>query len=249
MTPNKRDLKAYSRFDGTGRIVPGSTVLRRQKPKVGKWKEVQAYECCTDVTLTTTVATNLSTAPVNIRFYCGGSLGSELLSTTGWTSTGWTGSYAAGFTHTTGNTTVLSNTLAAVVGKKYVASVTVTGSGAVGSVVVSFGGVSSTVSITGTTTFNITATGVGNLTVTPTSTFVRTVKVSIKESSSLVLTLNSTQTTATTVANLVTALNTTYPVLGTFSTTGSTNLTLVMSNAQKLAICSESKALSFTVTN
>ena len=43
---NKRDLKAYSRFDGTGRIVPGSTVLRRQKPKVGNWKEVQAYECC-----------------------------------------------------------------------------------------------------------------------------------------------------------------------------------------------------------
>ena len=46
MTPNKRDLKAYSRFDGTGRIVPGSTVLRRSKPKNGKWKEVQAYECC-----------------------------------------------------------------------------------------------------------------------------------------------------------------------------------------------------------
>lgn len=46
MTPNKRDLKAYSRFDGTGRIVPGSTVLRRNKPKVGNWKEVQAYECC-----------------------------------------------------------------------------------------------------------------------------------------------------------------------------------------------------------
>ena len=43
---NKRDLKAYSRFDGTGRIVPGSTVLRRQKPKVGNWKEVPAYECC-----------------------------------------------------------------------------------------------------------------------------------------------------------------------------------------------------------
>jgi hypothetical protein len=46
MTPNKRDLKAYSRFDGTGRIVPGSTVLRRNKPKNGNWKEIQAYECC-----------------------------------------------------------------------------------------------------------------------------------------------------------------------------------------------------------
>lgn len=48
MATNKRDLKAYSRFDGTGRIVPGSTVLRRNKPKNGNWKEVQAYECCNE---------------------------------------------------------------------------------------------------------------------------------------------------------------------------------------------------------
>jgi hypothetical protein len=46
MATNKRDLKAYARFDGTGRIVPGSLVLRRNKPKVGNWIEVQAYECC-----------------------------------------------------------------------------------------------------------------------------------------------------------------------------------------------------------
>jgi hypothetical protein len=46
MTPNKRDLKAYARFDGTGRIVPGSLVLRRTEPKVGTWNEIQAYECC-----------------------------------------------------------------------------------------------------------------------------------------------------------------------------------------------------------
>jgi hypothetical protein len=46
MTPNKRDLKAYARFDGTGRVVPGSLVLRRSIPKNGNWKEMQAYECC-----------------------------------------------------------------------------------------------------------------------------------------------------------------------------------------------------------
>ena len=51
MATNKRDLKAYARFDGTGRIVPGSLVLRRAKPKVGRWKEVEAYECCTTPTL------------------------------------------------------------------------------------------------------------------------------------------------------------------------------------------------------
>lgn len=51
MTPNKRDLKAYVRFDGSGRVVPGSLILRRKKPKVGKWVEIQAYECCNPTTL------------------------------------------------------------------------------------------------------------------------------------------------------------------------------------------------------
>jgi hypothetical protein len=54
MATNKRDLKAYVRFDGTGRIIPGSLVLRRNKPKVGNWKEIQAYECCNPTTTTTT---------------------------------------------------------------------------------------------------------------------------------------------------------------------------------------------------
>jgi len=55
MTPNKRDLKSYARFDGTGRIVPGSLVLRRSKPKVGNWKEIPAYECCNPDQQTITV--------------------------------------------------------------------------------------------------------------------------------------------------------------------------------------------------
>ena len=68
---NKRDLKAYSRFDGTGRIVPGSTVLRRQKPKVGNWKEVPAYECCNDVTLTFNMP-DVSINDVSLRLFCNG---------------------------------------------------------------------------------------------------------------------------------------------------------------------------------
>lgn len=46
MTPNKRDLKAFVRYDGSGRVVAGSLILRRKKPKVGKWTEIQGYECC-----------------------------------------------------------------------------------------------------------------------------------------------------------------------------------------------------------
>jgi len=53
---NKRPLKAYVRFDGSGRVVAGSLVLRRNKPKVGNWQEIVAYECCNSTTTTTTQA-------------------------------------------------------------------------------------------------------------------------------------------------------------------------------------------------
>jgi hypothetical protein len=62
---NTRPLKAFVRFDGSGRIVAGSLILRKNKPKVGKWKEIQAYECCfltsTTTTSTTTVAPTTTT--------------------------------------------------------------------------------------------------------------------------------------------------------------------------------------------
>jgi hypothetical protein len=51
-TIDKRPLKAYVRFDGTGRIVPSSLILRRKKPKVGNWVEIPAYECCEPTTST-----------------------------------------------------------------------------------------------------------------------------------------------------------------------------------------------------
>jgi hypothetical protein len=242
MGSNKRDLKAYVRYDGSGRVVAGSLILRRSKPKVGKWTEIQGYECCTDHTLTTTVATAITN--FKVRFYCGGSIGSELLSSTGWTAgTGWSGSFGAGYAHTSG-TAALSNSLAAVIGQQYIVSITITGRTA-GSISV-FGG-STTAGITATTNIDILATSVGNLVITPLTAFDGTVKVSIKKTPTLVLTLASSQS-STTVANLVSRLNTTYPVLGTFSTTGGTNLTLVMTDAQKQAICSGQQALTMTVS-
>jgi len=54
-TSNK--LKAYVRFDGSGRVVPSSLILARFKPKVGNYKEIDAYECCNDVSTTTTTTT------------------------------------------------------------------------------------------------------------------------------------------------------------------------------------------------
>jgi hypothetical protein len=46
---NRKDLKAYVRYDGSGRVVPSSLVLRRKMPKVGNWKEIEAYQCCNPV--------------------------------------------------------------------------------------------------------------------------------------------------------------------------------------------------------
>ncbi len=43
MATNNRPLKAYVRYDGSGRAV---SIWRKNKPKVGNWKEVQGYECC-----------------------------------------------------------------------------------------------------------------------------------------------------------------------------------------------------------
>lgn len=54
-------------------------------------------------------------------------LGAELASASGWTSTGWTGDFASGFTHTSGNTNALSFTIPGVaVGKEYVIEFTST---------------------------------------------------------------------------------------------------------------------------
>jgi hypothetical protein len=62
---NTRPLHAYVRFDGQGRVVAGSLILRKNKPKVGKWKEIQAYECCfTTTTTTTTAPTTTSTTTI-----------------------------------------------------------------------------------------------------------------------------------------------------------------------------------------
>ena len=63
---NSRPLKAFVRFDGSGRIVAGSLILRKNKPKVGKWKEIPAYECCNPTTTTTTTVVPTTTTTTTI---------------------------------------------------------------------------------------------------------------------------------------------------------------------------------------
>ena len=71
MATNNRPLKAYVRYDGSGRAVSSSLIWRKNKPKVGNWKEVQGYECCNDVTLTYEVA-DTDIKDVTLRLFCNG---------------------------------------------------------------------------------------------------------------------------------------------------------------------------------
>jgi hypothetical protein len=54
---NNNKLKAFVRFDGSGRIIPSSLIVQAFKPKVGNWKEIDAKECCNYVAPTTTSTT------------------------------------------------------------------------------------------------------------------------------------------------------------------------------------------------
>lgn len=67
---DSRPLKAFVRFDGSGRIVAGSLILRRKKPKVGKWVEIPAYECCNPTTTTTTTASPTTTTTTTTAALC-----------------------------------------------------------------------------------------------------------------------------------------------------------------------------------
>jgi hypothetical protein len=56
MASNRKELKAWVRYDGTGRMVAGSIILRKKKP-FGKYKELvnpAIYQCCNPTTTTTT---------------------------------------------------------------------------------------------------------------------------------------------------------------------------------------------------
>jgi len=45
---NNNKLKAFVRFDGSGRVIPGSLNVQSIKPKVGNWRQINSKECCLD---------------------------------------------------------------------------------------------------------------------------------------------------------------------------------------------------------
>ena len=67
MAKYDRRLRAFVRFDGSGRVIPSSVVLRKSKPRVGRWQEIVGYECCEDVTVSFVLADpNLTNATLTL---------------------------------------------------------------------------------------------------------------------------------------------------------------------------------------
>jgi len=54
---NQSKLKAWVRYDGTGRVISGGPIFQVNKPKVGNWKQINANLCCNSESTTTTTTT------------------------------------------------------------------------------------------------------------------------------------------------------------------------------------------------
>jgi hypothetical protein len=150
----------------------------------------------------------------------------EFLLDTGWTSTDWTGNFATGWTHTTGNTTVLSQSKVAVNATKYQIAYTVTGRTA-GSFTIGFGGQTSS-AITATGAWGPTTSSTNNLTITPTTDFNGTIVISIKSITAIstpLVNLKSSDGTARIEMRANTTTGNTFIGLGSgrYNTTGSYN--------------------------
>ena len=66
-----KKLRAFVRFDGSGRVVAGSLILRKNPPKVGRWNEISAYECCGPViapTVTDPVVGTVAATTIDITW-------------------------------------------------------------------------------------------------------------------------------------------------------------------------------------
>ena len=150
----------------------------------------------------------------------------EFLLSTGWTSTDWTGSFGTGWTHTTGNVSVLSQSTAAVSATKYQIAYTVTGRTA-GTFTITFGGQSIS-SLSATGAWGPTTSSTANLTITPTTDFDGTIVISIKSltaASTAIFGLRSSDATARIEMRANTVTGNTFIGVnsGRYNTTGANN--------------------------
>jgi hypothetical protein len=65
---NQNKLKAWVRYDGTGRVIAGGPILQRFKPKVGNWVEINANECCNNTLPTNCIEFVVNTTDGGLGF-------------------------------------------------------------------------------------------------------------------------------------------------------------------------------------
>jgi len=70
MANSNNRLKAYVRYDGTGRVIAGSLILQRSKPKIGNWHEIPAHECCNPAPTVLLFSPNLPYSYPAVTIYC-----------------------------------------------------------------------------------------------------------------------------------------------------------------------------------
>ena len=63
----RKDLRAFVRLDGAGRKISGTLIYRKSMPKVGRWVEVAANECC-NPTCNTYVANGSLSGAVTLTY-------------------------------------------------------------------------------------------------------------------------------------------------------------------------------------
>jgi len=71
---NNNKLKAFVRFDGSGRIIPSSLIVQAFKPAVGNYVEIDAKECCNPTSQLTLYFTPESYPIANpsVNLFCDG---------------------------------------------------------------------------------------------------------------------------------------------------------------------------------
>jgi hypothetical protein len=166
VTGNASTVTTNANLTGPITSVGNETSIASQTGTGTKFVVDTAPTLQTSLTVKGTTASNLPT------------YSAEFLLDTGWTSTNWVGSFAAGWTHTPGNTTTLLQSKAAVSSTKYQIAYTVTGRTA-GTFTIAFGGQTNS-GISANGAWGPTTSSTASLVITPTSLFDGTVVISIK---------------------------------------------------------------------
>lgn len=61
MARRKSFTRAFIKLTREGIVIPGSVVVRAEKPKLGNWREITNDYCCPPTTTTTTTSSSTTT--------------------------------------------------------------------------------------------------------------------------------------------------------------------------------------------